>query len=259
MVVRHGVEVQLVYADSKLPVKEFEKNGKIYVEAEPDADYFIAIRRIGWEGDFCIISKCVVDGTRLRRVQSHLFYDGAIIYAGIPSRINGEVKTTALQFTRPRFTKGSRNTELGKVEVLLYQAILTNNSGSNCSDYSTSFQTSLDHASDAVTDALKKKFVRSKQGSTVITSRQSNNNSGFTISFGRGAFINKVTLNYCTALGLVHVGVLPKPPVWMLHRMKHPAPPGDCTAQFKKMKHPEKDKEIEYIDLTDEDVSEAFT
>ena len=46
MVVRNGYQVQLVDARTKIPFKEHEKDGKIYVEAEPDAEYFIAIRRI---------------------------------------------------------------------------------------------------------------------------------------------------------------------------------------------------------------------
>lgn len=36
-----------------------------------------------------------------------------------------------------------------------------------------------------------------------------------------------VTLNYCSALGLMEVGVLKKPGHWEYHRMKHPAGPGD--------------------------------
>ena len=36
-------------------------------------------------------------------------------------------------------------------------------------------------------------------------------------------YLFSVTLNYCAALGLMEVGALPKPEMWVHHRMKHPA------------------------------------
>ena len=50
MVIFSGFKVQLVYADSKVPLKEHVKDGEVYVEAEPDVDYFIAVRRIDMDG-----------------------------------------------------------------------------------------------------------------------------------------------------------------------------------------------------------------
>ena len=41
------------------------------------------------------------------------------------------------------------------------------------------------------------------------------------------AYLRAVTLNYCSALGLMEVGVLEKPGHWEYHRMRHPAGPGD--------------------------------
>jgi hypothetical protein len=34
-----------------------------------------------------------------------------------------------------------------------------------------------------------------------------------------GSIVDVITLNYCAALGLIQVGVLPKPPFWDYHRL----------------------------------------
>ena len=66
MVVRSGFEVQLVSADTKIPHKEHVKDGEIYVEAEPDQDYFIAVRRITMDGPPVVLVECAVDGVPLK-------------------------------------------------------------------------------------------------------------------------------------------------------------------------------------------------
>ena len=71
MVVRSGFQVQLVDAKTMTPFKEHEKDGKIYVEAEPDAEYFIGIRRISPAGHPVILSYYSVDGHCLGYRQPH--------------------------------------------------------------------------------------------------------------------------------------------------------------------------------------------
>ena len=36
-----------------------------------------------------------------------------------------------------------------------------------------------------------------------------------------GVILEEIKLNYCTALGLIYAGVLPKPPLWDYHRLEH--------------------------------------
>jgi hypothetical protein len=40
------------------------------------------------------------------------------------------------------------------------------------------------------------------------------------------------TLNYCAAMGLIQVGVLPKPPLWVYARMLHSAKKRATTASM---------------------------
>ena len=56
MVVRSGFEVNLVDATTKIPFKEHEKDGKIYVEMEAEAEYFIAVRRVNMDGPPTILA-----------------------------------------------------------------------------------------------------------------------------------------------------------------------------------------------------------
>ncbi len=38
-----------------------------------------------------------------------------------------------------------------------------------------------------------------------------------------GSLLQSITLQYCTTVGLIQVGVLPKPESWEYHRLRHPA------------------------------------
>ncbi len=41
------MKIELVYADTKMPFKEHTKDEMIYVEVEPDVEYFISIQQSG--------------------------------------------------------------------------------------------------------------------------------------------------------------------------------------------------------------------
>ena len=62
-----------------------------------------------------------------------------------------------------------------------------------------------------------------------------------------------VTLNYCAALGLIEVGVLPKPGKWEHHRMKNPAKPNSNPHAVKNAKVVGKTIDISHVDSDDED------
>ena len=52
--VRQGdFEISIVLADTKIPFKEHTKDGKVYVEVEPDEDYFISMKPVGNDGEGC--------------------------------------------------------------------------------------------------------------------------------------------------------------------------------------------------------------
>ena len=61
MVKQGDFEIELVHADSKVPFKEHEKDGKVYVEVEPDAEYYISVKRIGRNHDGSLMVQYLVD------------------------------------------------------------------------------------------------------------------------------------------------------------------------------------------------------
>lgn len=64
-----------------------------------------------------------------------------------------------------------------------------------------------------------KKALRSETGSIAVKEEISSQST----SYSKGPLLDTITLNYCAALGLIEVGVLPKPGLWAHHRMKNPA------------------------------------
>ena len=255
--------MQLVYADTKLPLKEHEKDGKIYVEVEPDAEYFVAIRRIQCEGPEKVLSKISIDGKSLGYQGTHFGVDREIRYHGIFSRIDGHSAQTALKFAKPQMTSGDEGYRggMGNAEISIYEAVFAG--VKQISNFSSSF-TSWEGGAASAT-ACKKKFLLSTAGSTVLAKSEpkSRSSSGsvpaMTNTYSSGRKIDTITLNYCSAVGLMEVGVLPKPEYWAFARMKRPAPAGQTGAQGKKIKDPvDGSKEVELFEL-DADVKEETT
>ncbi|GKY92178.1 hypothetical protein MPSEU_000189100 [Mayamaea pseudoterrestris] len=252
MVVRSGFQVDLVDAETKKPFKEHEKDGKVYVEVEPDTDYFIAIRRITQEGFPKILSLYSVDGKKLDYHQPHDEIDAETFYQGIWSRIDGKDQIKALRFAKPSPAEAGKGYEgnTGFVEIKLYEAIFEG--VEPVIDHISSVE--LHPSVDAARASSKKKFLLTKAGtSTIFDDTKSDTMSWYS----KGKEFDRISFNYCSALGLILAGVLPKPDLWTWQRMKHPAPSGQLTAPFKKMRH--KDKVIEVVDLTDEDALPIFT
>jgi hypothetical protein len=104
---------------------------------------------------------------------------------------------------------------MGKVEIKMYEGIFFDGYKDQ-RNFSSSFSAA---AVDLNQSGLaKKKSLRSSEGETVEASQTVAKQS----IYKRGALLDVVTLNYCTALGLIEVGVLEKPDMWTHHRMKRP-------------------------------------
>ncbi|GKY92179.1 hypothetical protein MPSEU_000189200 [Mayamaea pseudoterrestris] len=215
MVIRSGFEVQLVHADSKLPFKEHEKDGKIYVEVEPDAEYFIAIRRLNNTGPPAIVSQYSIDGKRLNYSRA-LSEKAEFTYDGIYSQMNGKSSTvTVRQASTSCERKWSSYSATGNI--------------STC----------------------KKKFLLSEPGHSTRKTPVAHVSRHFI----PGRDIETITLNYCSAVGLTDVGVIPKLSLWAGQRMVRPAPAGQLCAPSSMVSDPaDATKEIELFDLTDESV-----
>jgi hypothetical protein len=221
MVQRGNFKIELVYADTKLPFIEHTKDGKIYVEVEPDVEYFISIQQTGKSSGGATMATFFVDGKELGYNYSGLKRRSRPSYKGILSREQGSQSMKALKFTRPRIsqdgTNVNRNLLMGKVEIMLYEGIPNGYKGKR-GDFTSKFSaTAVDLEQSGL---AKKKSLRSGEGEVKITKNVSKEHY---MSYKRGKQIDKFTLNYCAALGLMEVGVLEKPDAWTHHRMKRPA------------------------------------
>jgi hypothetical protein len=218
-------KIELVYADTKIPFKEHvhTKDGKIYVEVEPDVEYFISTQRIRMNRGATTIASFSVDEKELSTYHCYIECKDKPSYKGI-SRRQGLVSTkTALKFTKPLISQDgtgvNRDLLMGKVEIKMYDC-----SQGGYKEKSSDFTSTFTAATvDLEQSGLaKKKSLRSGEGEITITKNHSGKRRP---SFILGEQFDTVTLNYCTALGLMEVGVLEKPDLWTHHRMKRPAEP----------------------------------
>ena len=248
MVVRSGFEIQLVSADTKIPFKEHEKDGKVYVEAEPDAEYFIAVRRADSSGPHYVVGSFYIDGKFLGYCTAHRGVEKKPCHKGVFSRTNGVSKHVALKFSKPKLAKDGDGYSggMGKAEVKLYEGIYKGTT--TAYDYAPDFDNALASAANAGDG--KKKFLLTSKGSTSV----SHINSAQLKCFAKGNLIDSIVLHYCSVLGLIEVGVLPKPDLWVHEQMKHPARNENQDAVLVKVKKDPVDstKLIEFIDLSGE-------
>jgi hypothetical protein len=64
--VRQGdLEISLIHADTKKPFKEHTKDDMVYVEVEPDVEYFIHVKRVGNGVPGTLLAYPLVDENRL--------------------------------------------------------------------------------------------------------------------------------------------------------------------------------------------------
>ena len=107
MVVQSGFEIELFNPDTNQAHKEFTKDGKAYVEAYPDAQYFIHLKcvdTIHWRG---------------RKLEAHFFVDGKDLGYRHWVPVNGDVMKVgikmsngdkkALAFTLPKLLSVGAN------------------------------------------------------------------------------------------------------------------------------------------------------
>jgi hypothetical protein len=223
MVQQGDFKIELVYADTKIPFKEHIKDGNVYVEVEPDVEYFISIKMTDASRDGVTVTKFFVDEQDLGYQTN---YTPCTVrqtdYRGLWTRENGVSTIKALKFTKPRISADGTNVHpnllMGKVEIKMYEGTFE-----NYLDQSKNFSSSFSAAAVDVNQsglAGKKKSLRSGEGDTTVTE----NCTGERLAkFTKGALLDMVTLNYCAALGLIEVGVLEKPDAWTYHRMQRPA------------------------------------
>ncbi|CAB9507890.1 expressed unknown protein [Seminavis robusta] len=245
MVVDGQISVRLVNAETKEPFKEhMGDSGNVFVEAEPDAEYFIEIlyddeqksdedenqddddaledEDIADKHSPAVFMEFSVDGKKLQAPLT-LSPSSETYYAGIWSCNNGTSKERALRFQIPAsggVLPDGEELVMGSVVVDVFEAIPNGT------------RALLDCEGDFVSSSPVKgniaKLLRSGQGSTCETETM----ALVSQVFKRGRLLRTISVKCCTALGLIHVGVLPKPPVWEYLRMRKPATQETTSSNF---------------------------
>ena len=265
--VRAGAfKFELVQAETKIPFQEHSHAGKVYVEAEPGAEYFLSIQKVDKTETAVYLSYSVDGGAALCAVQySKTCKMEEPEYKGVRSVQNGVSTHTSLEFVKPKFSDSTGSNErlmMGKVEFKVHEMIFTGRKIPRREASGSKFKAAtVDTNSNAST---KKKNLRSAEGTNTVSHNYGTmideikigdllDTSTFWIimiampcpcfSWNQNAdpplfpfpirisslarfYCTAVTLNYCAALGLMEVGAIPKPDQWTHHRMKNPAQPG---------------------------------
>lgn len=199
--------VELVDAQTKTPFKEHtSQDGTTYIEAEPDAEYFI---RIEVDAEEKILAKAIVDGGSLGyRKHCWKVPRTADNILGIRKKNDGK---TALKFSRVRRNlSGGIGSWKGTVKVDFFKAI----PNGPWEDFTASWDSTDDNISG-------EKAVKTIEGSIVFKRDYELINKD-DLQYRRGDIIKTVELHCCSAVGLINAGIIPRPPMWDLHRMSNP-------------------------------------
>jgi hypothetical protein len=213
--------VEIVEAESKVSFKEHTRStdGKVFAEVEPDIEYFVHIKRTGendYKGDV-VSASILVDGQDMG--VSYPWSKGRrhSLYAGLWKCKDGVATTTALKvFEPPQRVKGSstqgRNYVTGKVEVQIFERIFSGTYYQLSEEkHSTEFKNCRVLECSKSDRKKDKKLLRSKVGSTEVTETFS---PGRQPQYHRGKLLDTITLQYCSTVGLIEVGILQRPASW---------------------------------------------
>ena len=234
MVWKGKLGVELVDASTRRPFKEHIQNRNIYVEVEPGVDYFVHVT------SYCIcdvIFEIFIDGCR---IENDPVVSQGSMYCGIRSQQNGIGRNVSLKFKKlSQELRSGYNTSYpsltGKVKVVAYKAFNPQEGFSR--NYTSSWTGGSSHVHSVVTEDLKRN-LKSDRGNITEKIKLEPNSTCF--YFSKGYMLNTFELNYCTAVGLIDVGVLREPPIWDYMRMVRP---------YKKQKHGEINIHPAYITM----------
>mmetsp|Transcript_23802 Transcript_23802/g.35784 ORF Transcript_23802/g.35784 Transcript_23802/m.35784 type:complete len:270 (+) Transcript_23802:99-908(+) len=195
--------IELVAADTKEVFKEhIAPDGQVYAEVEPGVDYFISTRtdvgRVRFEYS--------VDGVNLG--YGHNFGRPSISrYAGSYLSIDGKQTMTALHFNKTREAQDVTPDKLtGKIKARVYTF------GEEIKAEEKNFVTASLTADSTLLGGKKCiKSTTSGSYSFELGSRKKSKDNMVT-RYKRGTHICTLTLNYCSALGLIYNRILPPPP-----------------------------------------------
>lgn len=199
-----NLSLEIINAETKQPMKEFTApDGKVYVEAEPDLEYFLCCaNNNSHEKRTCV--EFFIDNTELNYTKN--IKNNKLSTCGIWQRINGVSSNKALKFVlKARRAAAAANQSnpfhVGTIKAVFCKAIKTDVLKER-KDHTTKFE------NGTATQTGKKAFV-SVKGSITTTKTEVRK---FHKSYRRGEKLGKITIHYTSALGFIHLGILPSAP-----------------------------------------------
>jgi hypothetical protein len=211
-------EIQLAEAVSKRPFPEHSKDGQTYIEVEPDAEYFVSIRKVAFTPTPLIVT-IKVDGKRLGlRYRYHRCKSSAPKYKGLANvKEDGTIYFCALKFVKPSLSRVGNEVEacrgnsnarsMGSVEINIYEGkervIQQQTSIRPQENRITDFGVPQVAIATAGSGGSKKKCLRSRSGHESVASKVES------ARFKQKALLESTTLNYCATPGLIMAGIFP--------------------------------------------------
>jgi hypothetical protein len=201
--------VELVSADSKVKFQEHTKDGKTYVEVEPEAEYFI---HVAAEAGPLLKAKILVDGKWLgyntyiknRANEKEKKVMGLWSTDGIAST------HTALMFAKAKVFNHSTNDEpqdkpfwTGNVQVQIFE--ITDTGKTQTRKASQNKWDGGDVGFVIGQTDPKKKGIMTTKGNFVS---ESTKYTGVHRKYKKGRLLETIQLNYCSTVGLIVAGVL---------------------------------------------------
>jgi hypothetical protein len=200
--------VELVDATTKVPFTKFkdEKNGDIYYEVEPDAEYLVRVEIVGNRINPATMFRFdpMVDEKSIGYVKSASKDNGPQFY-GVVHRSKGVETTKAFRFKVPSISSYTGTDVVpfhGTVSIPIHEAIFAGYI--DAGDIKAP-----EEASVAVAPTMKK-VLRSGEGRFL----SSQDAGGTILSYQKGRKLQEIKVKYCTTIGLIHAGILPPPNNW---------------------------------------------
>uniref|UniRef100_A0A7S1BBG6 Uncharacterized protein n=1 Tax=Corethron hystrix TaxID=216773 RepID=A0A7S1BBG6_9STRA len=243
---------KIIDATTNVPFREHKReDGQIFVEVEPDADYYIyASCSSDPEEGPKICAEYEVDGAGLGYYSSLWEFDNQD-FAGFCIRQKRKHTETSLKFKNTSIntdTSSGLQLLMGKIVVTFSTAVLIPMKKEK--DFQTTLAAqNVEHSTKAVetvkgcvplkrspatyTTVWSEETKRENAPTTFATATSSEDSSedldedssddeNKFYRYTHGRVIKTIVLNYCSTLGLIHHKILPKPPLWDIQRLHFP-------------------------------------
>jgi len=229
--------VELVDALTKKPfIEHTGSDGKVYVEVEPEADYFIKISSSVDPNIHKILAVIEIDGNCVGYM-AHLWkYKNCTLWEGYCEIKNGEITELSLKFSKASKQKEKKSIDGCDIKLLMGKIVVTfSDAVPNGIRVGEDIETNLDPNEIELTS----KSVETVKGSIVNDMNEVHPNYTDEEQYITGNVREKIELNYCCAVGLINQKILPQPPLWEMHRLRSPETEngeGTMTVEPKRIK-----------------------